>query len=98
MQLNPHVILYTKSTQNGLKALIIRSETIKIQKENTDTVAVILRYETKNKQKQNKQVWLHQTKKLLRSKSDYLQNGKITYVMREIFANMYLIRVNIQNI
>ena len=56
MQLNPHVILYTKSTQNGLKALIIRSETIKIQKENTDTVAVILRYETKSKQKQNKQV------------------------------------------
>ena len=89
MKLDPYLILYTKISSKWIKDLNVKPETIKLMEERVlgklhDTGLgndfLVLTPKTKLP-KQNKLVWLLQTKNLLHSIGNHQQNEKATYVM-----------------
>ena len=96
MKLDPYLTLYTKFSSKWIKDLNVKPETIKLMEERVlgklhDTGLgndfLVLTPKTKLP-KQNKLVWLLQTKNLLHSIGNHQQNEKATYVMcKNIFKS-----------
>ena len=98
MQKNGIGSLFYTVHKNQLK-MVCRPETIKIQKKtqgvnsSTSLLAIIFGFDIKSKvnKGQNKQVGLHQTKKLLQSKGNQQLNEKATYGTRENIFKMSIL-------
>ena len=98
MQKNGIGSLFYTVHKNQLK-MVCRPETIKIQKKtqgvnsSTSVLAIIFGFDIKSKvnKGQNKQVGLHQIKKLLQNKGNEDLNEKATYGTRENIFKMYIL-------